>query len=260
MLSESAKMQCGCVCHERNVAFYLATNPPQPCCKCHIEAITGIPNKNYQIDENKLIRKRVDEIEVLTAEIREKFASFLQYHHYYASRIDDLEKAVKPLSKYISDCDNQRFDSDEILRARIEKLESMIDFKNIENLIFNGAETHASILQCVADIKKLEQSREEHSRSNKDIFERIDKIENKIPVVLSPVINQLLKDVKDLQLNPQTEPYADKPKNDAHSGCQTPVDDEYFIKCNECHILLCIYRGTVQKHFDGWVAYCKNCM
>ncbi|HWY33269.1 MAG TPA: hypothetical protein VNX68_01405 [Nitrosopumilaceae archaeon] len=75
-----------------------------------------------------------------------------------ANRVQDLEttyyKFNEDLINIEVEVDNKNKSVDE-LKERIEKLEGITDFKKLEACIFNGAQTHLSILKCESEIKKL---------------------------------------------------------------------------------------------------------
>ena len=126
------------MCHTTGVSFYLTSHSPYPCCLCE-----GAQRPTHKISESTLaLKQQISDIrEVLSSlSLRDEYmcnrVDQIEKDHNLLrqlidnawckafDRIDELEKKVKPLSKYISDCDKQRFDSDEALRERIENLES----------------------------------------------------------------------------------------------------------------------------------------
>ena len=87
--------------------------------KCRLDRLEK--HKNYQIDENRAI-----------------YASF-----------DVVGQIIYPFEQHISNLEtglDECFD-------RIEELENLKDTKKIEDIIFQGAKTHASILKCEKDIQ-----------------------------------------------------------------------------------------------------------
>lgn len=95
--------------------------PPssRQCSKCRLDRLEK--HKNYQIDENRAV---YDHLMLLEGQIK------------------SFEQHISNLETGLDEC----FD-------RIEELENLKDTKKIEDIIFQGAKTHASILKCEKDIQ-----------------------------------------------------------------------------------------------------------
>lgn len=76
------------------------------------------------------------------------------------TKVNELEQRIAKLEEGLTKFVNLCRDDDKVvceLEQRIVKLEELVDIEKIEKLIWNGFETHASILNCEAKFKKLEE-------------------------------------------------------------------------------------------------------
>ena len=83
---------------------------------------------------------------------------------------------------------------------------------------------------------------------SKYLEDRVSELESKIPVSLIPIINQLLRDVKELQAVKQPETCTDKPS-----------DKEETILCGRCCKRLCTYTYTSVVAHKDWMPVCMEC-
>ena len=69
-----------------------------------------------------------------------------------SNRVDELEKVINYISNHTND--------ENVNKRRIDELEAAYkaDYETARDIIFQGAQTHASILRCEAKIKELESS------------------------------------------------------------------------------------------------------
>jgi hypothetical protein len=100
------------------------------------------------------------------------------------SLINEYIKGINIRLEKLSGCHEPLKSGDECiciycLDKRIEKLEGITDFKKLEECIFNGAQTHLSILKCESEIKKLESNQLDPQICN-IISERLDRLEKEI--------------------------------------------------------------------------------
>ena len=106
-----------------------------------------------QIDENRKISRRVDDLQNDHSKMINDLIDTINSIDVY---VRNHEQYLKGIAK-IAMCDPDKvLENQKVLLERIKKLESLTDFDKAEKLIFNGAETHSSILRCEAKFREVE--------------------------------------------------------------------------------------------------------
>ncbi len=134
---ENIRANCTCKCHRKKEDWNGTA-----CCKCHVHkfyAHTDILKEEYK--NHQLLLENID---ILKNELRDLKSVYLEEH---VRQIDENRK----------------------ISRRVDELQSLINIEEIKKVIFNGLETHASILRCEARNKELEKEINEISKWRKDI-------------------------------------------------------------------------------------------
>ncbi|MFI5405459.1 MAG: hypothetical protein ACHQ1D_02980 [Nitrososphaerales archaeon] len=163
-------------------------------------------HKIRQIDENRKISRRVDELEKELEIHKTALTRKWQANSELSKRVDELEKVINYISKHTND--------ENVNKRRIDELEASYkaDYETAREIIFAGAQTHASVLKCEAKIKELESS---------DYDERISDLE-KIGVE-----SRLLKMESGNSKKPHTCPVC--------GGRGATYEFSPPLKCNPCN-------------------------
>lgn len=159
---------CNCMCHTTGYATYLTSNPPQPCCKC-IFGMENIMNNYNHTDINPLCPAHTNQpwSSVIPPKcICGQPQTFSPPDAMPDIKINPLSPLVLELKQQISEIQH------EISKLKVENGEICKGQRNLVTMT-------ADMVKDMRDqLHRLEQSREAHSKSNKQLFERIEHLEN----------------------------------------------------------------------------------
>lgn len=162
-------------------------NIPQNCPSCNLVYIR--PQEKSELDT---LRETISELKTRVSILEEHQKKQIDENYAVSKHLDDLYGWKKVLDSDLGSdyerimeleySDKERNKSYRYLRERVEKLENFSDFKKLEECLFNGLQTHLTILNMETRLKELE----EWTRSDEDaIYLRLNKLEKHILFMLS---------------------------------------------------------------------------